>query len=448
MNNILDTGVIPADLKAGIITARRPLHTGAISSRTAATGNTGKTHTSLATQSTDDYWKGIARKRHVGKISTPMILVDHTSGGRAPPRGHRGPNPPPNRMDQDTQPRQDTSTHSRQPTTGTQNMGGPGPPTGQHAQLHGGGHRRPHPETLPVATTLLWPRAMGAMGIFPPTYPTILASCGATPKAARRAIKAAAAALAATAHLLWRQRCTEVKREEKQNPHLTHTTRQHSRAEYTAACEQRGEPGPPTSQQPPAALRTLRAAVEARRRGIDDPDDPPMAPEHDAAGKMTAKFCPKCEQEAKPKARVCPEDSCRHPLPPMRSYPKQGPQATQKPGLRRGEADRPDSLVINKAWREHEGETYDPSDTEEYDSDDTDDTDEPTEPTPPGTPKADPKDAEEDDNIDTTDEDEDTYTNHTSPSTTSPSATRYRWPTIPRDNHEVWFAAATAHGLV
>ena len=68
--------------------------------------------------------------------------------------------------------------------------------------------------------------------------------------------------------------------------------------------------------------------------------------------------------------------------------------------------------------------------------------------TPLGTPTADPTDAEEDDNTDTTDEDENTHTSSTSHSTTSPSATRYRWPTIPRDNHEVWFAAATAHGLV
>ena len=298
-----------------------------------------------------------------------------------------------------------------------------------------------HPDSLPAATALLWPRAMGAMGIFPPTYHTILVSCGATPKAARRAVKTAAAALAAMAHRLWRQRCAEVKRVEKADPSLTQTTRQQSRAEYTAACAQRGEPGPPSP--PTAALRTLRAAARTRRRGIEDDDDdnPPLAPEYNALGTMTTKFCPKCDREAKPKARICPEDKCRHSLPPMRSYPKQGIHAPRRAGPRRGEADKTDRRAIRRAWREYEGEPYRPepdhdyiqpdsSDTEEGDSDATDDS----------------SDTGEDADDDTADEDEHNIIN--TPSTTSPSATLHRWPTLPRDNHKNWFEAATAHGLV
>ena len=352
----------------------------------------------------DDYWKGIARKRNVGKISTPMILavwttptadalhpVDTEALNRRLTAWTKTHNPAKTRA----------PTHDRPPLA-LRTWEGPDLQPANTLNYMGAAIDDRHPDTLPASTALLWPRAMGAMGIFPPTYPTILESCGATPKAARRAVKAAAAALATTAHLLWRQRCTEVNREEKQNPLLTYTTRRQSRAEYTAACQQRGEPGPPSPQQPTAAQLTRKAAAVARRRGIDDPDDPPMEPEHDAMGKMTAKFCPKCDREARPQARVCPEHRCRHPLPPMRSYPRQGPHKPHKAGLRRGEADRPDRLIIDKARREHEGETYRPtpdhdyiqpdsSDTEEDGSDDNDDTESPQRPPHRGHPQRTPR---------------------------------------------------------
>jgi hypothetical protein len=323
----------------------------------------------------DDYWRGEAKIKTVGTISTPMMLGYFTT------RRADAANPV------------DMTTFHARVTAWLDAVNPDGGPKGASTtdlipqalrvweppvrpyhypdnRYIGAAVDDRHPDTAPVRQALMWPRRLGAAGIFPPNYHTILVERGASPGAARRVVKEAADTLREMTRTLWKQRCSETQRTEKERG-VTGRAKRESWKEYEARCHREGK-DPGTRPQRLAAA-TLNARAEARRRRastriaeterVTIPDTV-----YDAAGNPITKYCQECGEAAAPTWRRCREDQCRARLVPRSKlerrgvYDKSRKRRADQPGV----WDRRDQRLIKRARREAARAAED-ADSDDYD---------------------------------------------------------------------------------
>ena len=131
----------------------------------------------------DDFWRGDAKKRTVGNIETGMMVAVVTTAAAdvAHPMDVGAFNSRIAAWSRAVNLKLDTDEDVARvpPPLRVWELSPPPPPLNRDCYLGAATDDR-HPEEAPAAAAAAWPRRLGALGVFPPSFITLLVDRGAT----------------------------------------------------------------------------------------------------------------------------------------------------------------------------------------------------------------------------------------------------------------------------